>query len=283
MTRALPHVAVEVTLTCVAAFHEKPKALMMRPTTTATQRSCHTVMTVTRTTTVASIQFTRRTSMRELHAKVFSAISVMRPTSAATGIWAMTGASTKTLKPRVTPMTRLETRLRPPLPTFRRDCAMSAQPPWVPKREARMLPTPWPKHSRLMEPLLPVIWSMSASVIKLSNRPTIAKRTAVEMTLNHIRWSCQLTPAGGKSQDGVVLKPPRKVCAPATSSRVRRGKMSFSKRAKHAVRMSEASGAGKTLPATGMRAQTKAATIAKRPVMVMLMISSFSTHGPSPW
>mmetsp|Transcript_49423 Transcript_49423/g.137354 ORF Transcript_49423/g.137354 Transcript_49423/m.137354 type:complete len:413 (+) Transcript_49423:556-1794(+) len=255
---------------------------MMRPTITAMQRSSQTVITVTSTTTVASIQLMRRMRTRELHAKVFSAMSTMSPTSAATGICAMMGASRKTLRPRVMPMTAPETRLRPPLPTFSRDCAMRAQPPCVPKSEERMLPTPWPKHSRLMEPLVPVIWSINASVMRLSSRPTMAKRTAVEMTLAHMWPSCHCTPAGGKSQDGMVLKPPRNVSVPATSFRVRRGMTSFNRKAKTAVRISDAKGAGKTLPAYGIRAQIQAAVMANTAVMVMLMIISFSTQGPSP-
>mmetsp|Transcript_70638 Transcript_70638/g.163301 ORF Transcript_70638/g.163301 Transcript_70638/m.163301 type:complete len:223 (+) Transcript_70638:515-1183(+) len=222
---------------------------MMRPTITAMHKSSQTVITVTRTTTVASIQLILRIRTIELQAKVFNAMSVMRPTRAATGICAMIGARRNTLRPSVTPMTVPETRLRPPLPTFRSDWAMRAQPPCVPKSADRMLPTPWPKHSRLIEPLVPVIWSMSASVMRLSSRPTIAKRTAVEMTLAHMRPLCQSTPAGGKSQEGMVLKPPRNVCAPATSLRVRRGMTGLSTNAKTAVRINEARGAGKTLPA----------------------------------
>mmetsp|Transcript_54071 Transcript_54071/g.144874 ORF Transcript_54071/g.144874 Transcript_54071/m.144874 type:complete len:257 (+) Transcript_54071:477-1247(+) len=256
---------------------------MIVPTTTATQRSCQTVITVTSTTTTASMKLMRRTRVIELHAKVFMAMSVIKPTSAATGISAMIGAKQKTLRPRVTPMTKPETRLRPPLPTLSKDCAMSAQPPCVPKSEERMLPTPCPKHSRLMEPLVPVIWSIKACVMRLSNKPTIANRIAVPMTLPHMAWSCQLTCAGGKSHEGIVLMPPRKVCAPATSLRVRRGSTSLSTMLKMAVKTREASGAGKTLPAMGIRAQTHAEAMAKRPVMVMLMIISLSTHGPSPW
>mmetsp|Transcript_81949 Transcript_81949/g.248504 ORF Transcript_81949/g.248504 Transcript_81949/m.248504 type:complete len:257 (+) Transcript_81949:101-871(+) len=256
---------------------------MMVPMTTATHRSCHTVTTVTRTTTTASMKLMRSTRTMELQAKVFSAMSVMRPTSAATGICAMTGARRKTLRPRVMPMTRPETRLRPPLPTFSRDWAMSAQPPCVPKSEEIMLPTPWPKHSRRMEPLVPVIWSMRACVIRLSSSPTMANRTAVPMTLPHMAWSCQFTPTGGKSQEGMVLTPPRKVCTPATSRSVRLGRTSRKITLKTAVKIREASGAGKTLPATGILAQTQAEAMAKRPVMVMLMIISRSTQGPSPW
>mmetsp|Transcript_31255 Transcript_31255/g.98035 ORF Transcript_31255/g.98035 Transcript_31255/m.98035 type:complete len:257 (+) Transcript_31255:447-1217(+) len=256
---------------------------MMRPMITAMQRSSQTVITVTRTTTMASIQLTRRMSTMELQANVFSAMSVIRPTRAATGICAMMGARTKTLRPRVMPMTRPETRLRPPLPTFSRDCAMSAQPPCVPKKEEMMLPTPWPKHSRLMEPLVPVIWSMSACVIRLSSRPTMAKRTAVEMTLPHIELLCQSTPEGGKSHEGMVLKPPRKVDSPATSPSVLRGRKPWKAMLKTVVRMTEARGGGRTLPATGILAQTTAEAMAKRAVMVMLATSSPSTQGPSPW
>mmetsp|Transcript_99739 Transcript_99739/g.282499 ORF Transcript_99739/g.282499 Transcript_99739/m.282499 type:complete len:394 (-) Transcript_99739:453-1634(-) len=256
---------------------------MMTPMTTAMHRSCQTVTTVTSTTTMASTKLIRRIRTIELQANVFSAMSVMRPTRAATGISAISGARTKTLKPRVTPITTPDSRLWPPLLTFSSDWAMSAQPPWVPKSEERMFPIPCPRHSRRMEPLVPVIWSMSASVIRLSSRPTMAKRTAVEITLPHMRPSCQCTPTGGKSQEGIVLKPPRKVCAPATSWSVRRGMTSCSTNAKTAVRISEARGAGKTLPATGIRAQTQAAAMAKTPVIVMLMIKGFSTHGPSPW
>mmetsp|Transcript_36221 Transcript_36221/g.86553 ORF Transcript_36221/g.86553 Transcript_36221/m.86553 type:complete len:257 (+) Transcript_36221:585-1355(+) len=256
---------------------------MMTPMTTATHKSCQTVTTVTRTTTIASIQLIRNTKTIELQAKVLSAMSVMSPTRAATGMIFMIGASNSTLRPRVMPMTVPETRLRPPLLTLRSDWAISAQPPCVPKRAEMMLPTPWPKHSRLMEPVVPVIWSISASVMRLSSRPTIAKRTAVEMTFPHMYPLCQSTPTGGKSHEGMVLKPPRKVCAPATSLSVLLGITSFNTNAKTAVRIREASGAGKTLPATGIRAQTQAEAMAKRPVMVMLMIISLSTQGPSPW
>mmetsp|Transcript_99736 Transcript_99736/g.282485 ORF Transcript_99736/g.282485 Transcript_99736/m.282485 type:complete len:257 (-) Transcript_99736:154-924(-) len=256
---------------------------MMVPIITATHRSCQTVTTVTRTTTMPSTKLIRRTRVRELQANVLSAIRVMRPTSAATGISAIIGARRKTLRPNVMPMTTPERRLRPPLPTFRRDCAMSAQPPCVPKKEERMLPTPWPKHSRRIEPLVPVIWSMRACVMRLSSRPTMAKRTAVPITFPHMAWSSQWTPTGGKSQEGMVLTPPRKVCAPATSLSVLRGSTLPKTTLKTAVKTSEASGAGKTLPATGILAQIQAAAIANRPVMVMLMTISLSTQGPSPW
>mmetsp|Transcript_82944 Transcript_82944/g.192700 ORF Transcript_82944/g.192700 Transcript_82944/m.192700 type:complete len:257 (+) Transcript_82944:438-1208(+) len=256
---------------------------MMRPMITAIQRSSHTVITVTRTTTLASIQLMRMMRTMELQANVFRAMRVISPTSAATGICAMMGAKRKTLRPSVTPITVPETRLLPPLPTFSRDCAISAQPPCVPNSDESMLPTPWPKHSRRMEPLVPVIWSMRASVMRLSSSPTMAKRTAVEMTLAHMCPLCQSTPAGGKSHEGMVLKPPLKVCAPATCLRVRRGITGFSRYAKTAVRIREANGAGNTLPAYGIRAHTTAAAMAKTPVMVMLIIISLSTHGPSPW
>mmetsp|Transcript_95818 Transcript_95818/g.299325 ORF Transcript_95818/g.299325 Transcript_95818/m.299325 type:complete len:298 (+) Transcript_95818:314-1207(+) len=271
------------TRTSVADVHAKPRPQRMTPQTTATQRSCHTVTTVTRTTTIASIQLIRRMRVIELQANVFRAMSVIRPTRAATGMIFITGASKSTLRPRVMPMTVPETRLRPPLPTLRRDWAMSAQPPCVPKSEAMMLPTPWPKHSRLMEPLVPVIWSMSACVIRLSSRPTMAKRTAVEMTLPHIELLCQSTPEGGKSHEGMVLKPPRKVDSPATSPSVLRGRKPWKAMLKTVVRMTEARGGGRTLPATGILAQTTAEAMAKRAVMVMLAMSSLSTQGPSPW
>mmetsp|Transcript_57629 Transcript_57629/g.178985 ORF Transcript_57629/g.178985 Transcript_57629/m.178985 type:complete len:232 (+) Transcript_57629:860-1555(+) len=231
---------------------------------------------------MASTQLIRRTSAKELQAKVFSAMSVMRPTSAATGMIFITGASNNTLRPKVMPMTSPETRLRPPLLTLSKDCAMRAQPPCVPKSAEMMLPTPWPKHSRLMEPLVPVIWSMRACVMRLSNRPTMAKRTAVEMTLPHIAPSCHWTPVGGKSQEGMVLKPPRKVDSPATSPSVRRGKKLAQTMLKTVVRITEARGGGRTLPITGIRAQTTAEAMAKSAVMVMLAIISFSTQGPSP-
>mmetsp|Transcript_57623 Transcript_57623/g.178958 ORF Transcript_57623/g.178958 Transcript_57623/m.178958 type:complete len:262 (+) Transcript_57623:358-1143(+) len=248
-TRLSPVSTSDSTFTCVAAVQAKPRALMMVPMTTATHRSCQTVITVTSTTTIASMKLIRKMRVMELQAKVFSAMRVIRPTSAATGISAMIGAKMKTLRPSVMPMTVPEMRLRPPLPTFSRDCAMRAQPPCVPKKEDRMLPTPWPKHSRRMEPLVPVIWSMSAWVIRLSRSPTMAKRTAVPMTLPHMAWSFQFTPAGGKSHEGMVLMPPRKVCAPATSRRVRRGSTSLSTMLKIAVKTREASGAGKNFPA----------------------------------
>mmetsp|Transcript_57614 Transcript_57614/g.178919 ORF Transcript_57614/g.178919 Transcript_57614/m.178919 type:complete len:295 (+) Transcript_57614:358-1242(+) len=281
-TRLSPVSTSDSTFTCVAAVQAKPRALMMVPMTTATHRSCQTVITVTSTTTIASMKLIRKMRVMELQAKVFKAMSVMRPTRAATGIIFITGASRSTLRPSVMPMTSPETRLRPPLPTLRSDWAMSAQPPWVPNRAEMMLPMPCPKHSRLIEPLVPVIWSMSACVIRLSSRPTMAKRTAVEMTLPHMEPSCHATPAGGKSQEGMVLKPPRKVDSPATSPSVRRGKKLAQTMLKTVVRITEARGGGRTLPITGIRAQTTAEAMAKSAVMVMLAIISFSTQGPSP-
>mmetsp|Transcript_24816 Transcript_24816/g.52601 ORF Transcript_24816/g.52601 Transcript_24816/m.52601 type:complete len:250 (+) Transcript_24816:331-1080(+) len=237
-----------INCTSVAACQAKPKVLMITPTTTAVARSCHTVIAVTSTTTKASNQLILRMSSKELQANVFSAMSTMRPTRAATGMCAMTGAKMMTQRQRTRPMTMPETRLWPPLPTLRRDCAMSAQPPWVPKKEEMMLPTPWPKHSRRVELVVEVIWSMSVCVMRLSKMPTMAKRTAVAMTLPHMAPSCQLTPFGGKFQAGQDFSPPAKVACPATSSNVRGLIWCLKIMLKTTVRMREARGAGKALP-----------------------------------
>mmetsp|Transcript_89630 Transcript_89630/g.199210 ORF Transcript_89630/g.199210 Transcript_89630/m.199210 type:complete len:250 (-) Transcript_89630:22-771(-) len=234
--------------TSVAACHAKPKVLMITPTTTAVARSCQTVIAVTSTTTKESSQLILVMSSNELHAKVFKAMRTMRPTSAATGMCAMMGAKMITQRQRTNPMTTPETRLCPPLPTLSKDCAMSAHPPWVPKKEEMMLPTPWPKHSRRVELVVWVIWSMSVCVMRLSKMPTIAKRTAVAMTLPHIAPSCQLTLLGGKFQAGQDLRPPAKVSCPATSSNVRASIWFLKMMLKTTVRIKEARGAGKAFP-----------------------------------
>merc|ERR1719453_788069 len=123
-----------------------------------------------------------------------------------------------------------------------------------------MLPTAWPRHSRVVEPRVSVIWSTRSSVSKLSTRPTIAKRIAVEMTLPHCP-PVKSTPLGGKFHAGKESRPPLKVFEPAMSLSVLLGNAESMQHPNMTDTMIAINGAGHHLPILGILGKITAVII----------------------
>mmetsp|Transcript_5394 Transcript_5394/g.13045 ORF Transcript_5394/g.13045 Transcript_5394/m.13045 type:complete len:211 (-) Transcript_5394:772-1404(-) len=101
------------------------------------------------------------------------------PTNPAAGM-RLTSLKAATVMTRtVTPVMRLERRLKPPVLMLMTLCPIMALPPIPPMSPAAMLPRPSPTASLLAAPLVLVIWSTSVSVIICSISATAASVPAV--------------------------------------------------------------------------------------------------------
>mmetsp|Transcript_4088 Transcript_4088/g.10973 ORF Transcript_4088/g.10973 Transcript_4088/m.10973 type:complete len:253 (-) Transcript_4088:313-1071(-) len=227
--------------------HANPRPLTMTPTSTATATSYHNVISITTITTTESVQLTFKNSLNVPQAKVLTAIRMRTPMTPATGMISTSGANTvaqsMSVKPAVTP----DRRPLPPLLTFNSEGPSKAQPPCVPKSEARMFPAPCAKHSRLIEPLVPVIWSTRACVMRLSSRPTSARWKDRVNAWNIRPWLSHSIPTGGKSHLGILPNPISSMPEPATSPMVVVGTTKL----KRVVMARAASAAGMALPPPG--------------------------------
>mmetsp|Transcript_23009 Transcript_23009/g.68927 ORF Transcript_23009/g.68927 Transcript_23009/m.68927 type:complete len:274 (+) Transcript_23009:334-1155(+) len=271
---------MESTLRDVATFHAKFNMLTTTPASTAAARSSQIVSTVTRIATAKSKALCREKSSKKPHAIVFMDAIATMPTGAAAGMCATNGPNSNTLRPSKAPVTKPDRRLMPPLPTFMNVWTERAPPPCVPKRDATMLATPCPKHSRRIEPPVPVISSTRDCAIRLSNNPAIANRTAAGITLAHMWGSRHSTPLGGKAHAGTESSPPSKVSFPAMSSSVLPANQDPQKVAKPHAKMTATSGAGNVLPTPGVLLHMTPATTAKTATVVKLQKVS-ATHSPS--
>mmetsp|Transcript_42161 Transcript_42161/g.127385 ORF Transcript_42161/g.127385 Transcript_42161/m.127385 type:complete len:250 (+) Transcript_42161:428-1177(+) len=219
-TRACAPSLSSTSFTSLAADQANARALMKRPMTTAVAKSTAIVTPVTTRMTSASVHEMMESSPKDPHANVLIDTMNMSPTNAATGMWLTSGVAKTTLTARPAAMIKLESRPWPPPLTLISDWPIKAQPPCVPKSPATMFPRPCPKHSRLVDPGVPVIWSSNLTVNKLSTKPTSAIRHAVVITAAHMSMSPQSTPAGGKLHEGSDSRPLGRI---VTSARVRGG------------------------------------------------------------
>ena len=144
----------------------------------------NTVIRVTEIITKISENGTRPNVSKVDHSKVPITTINITPTSAAIGIWPMTGPPTMMNKAKVTAAVTPEVRPRPPDFMLMRLWPIIAHPPMPPKRPDRKLAPPCAIHSRFPWPLVSVRSSMSCSVMSDSMIPTIATAKAVPpMTL----------------------------------------------------------------------------------------------------
>ena len=161
-----------------ACCQAKLSAAITIPHSTAVARSVNTVMTVTATTTMASCSGTLPSTRSEPQANVSCATTNMTPTSAASGMWAISGDRNSTNSRIMTPPTRPDRRERPPEPRLIMVWPIMAQPPMPPNRPETMLAAPSATHSRLGWPLVCVMSSVRLKVSSVSSKPTIAIRPA---------------------------------------------------------------------------------------------------------
>ena len=117
--------------------------------------------------------------MRKLdHSKVPTTTMNITPIRAATGIISIRGEATKMKASKNKAALMPERRPRPPEFTLIILCPIMAQPPIPPNNPVAVLAMPWPIHSLLPRPRVPVISSTNVRVSSDSIKPMAAKMTA---------------------------------------------------------------------------------------------------------
>mmetsp|Transcript_18911 Transcript_18911/g.46849 ORF Transcript_18911/g.46849 Transcript_18911/m.46849 type:complete len:235 (-) Transcript_18911:657-1361(-) len=192
----------------------------MIPAKTAMAKSFCTVKILTRAITKTSSLGIFRTNRRDDQLKVDWHTNSMTPTKEAMGTEPKSGAAATIPRAKKMAMLIPEKReIPPPLWTLMILCPNRAHPPMPPVNPDKMLPVPWPTHSRLPDPLVPSSTSPSNSCIvkRDSKHPTAAMVSAYGKTTLKVS---AVNGTLGNPILGRTDQPPTKVEAPAISASV---------------------------------------------------------------